>query len=582
MPVFKPLAPLGSSTFIEEAVARFRKAGVSDVRVVIGHGAHELMPVLDRLGVRHVLNSDHERGMYSSILAGIQSLEPGVDAFFLLPVDIPLVAPRSIRLLLDAHDFRKPRILYPRFDRKRGHPPLIPTALVRRGLPPEAPGGFRSILQNHDSDAMDVDVADEAILLDCNTPGDYRLLVRRWSMGEIPTERECEAIWGKLQVPPAVKAHCAMVAGVAGALGARLIQSGLRLDLPLVVAAGRLHDIARAERDHARAGAGLIEQMGYPRVAAVVARHTDISPVSDTVGEAELLYLADKCVEEDRLVSLEERFRKSMARHADRPDVLRGIRKRLEDARTIARRVETLLGHPLEEVIHRLERSIRAASSFARRRIHLVRHGAVQYPGEPRRFIGQMDLPLNELGRLQAERLRDALREAPISAVHCSDLRRSRDTAEIIAAPHGLACMPGPELREISLGAWEGLAFDEVRRSLPREFMERGLDMVHYRPPRGESFLDCTCRVMAALHGMLQTSRGDILIVGHGGVNRIILCQARGWPLDRLFEIPQDHGCLNLIQCRGHALEIEVLNTRPFADFSGQNSPISPPVLEES
>ena len=147
------------------------------------------MPVLERLAVRQVLNSGHERGMYSSILAGIESLEPDVAAFFLLPVDIPLVDPQTIRFLLNAHDSRKPRIVYPRFHGTRGHPPLIPTALVKPDLPLEAPGGFRSVLQFHESDAVDVDVADEAILLDCDTPKDYRLMVRRCAMSGFPKER---------------------------------------------------------------------------------------------------------------------------------------------------------------------------------------------------------------------------------------------------------------------------------------------------------------------------------------------------------------------------------------------------------
>ncbi|HWR56758.1 MAG TPA: histidine phosphatase family protein, partial [Negativicutes bacterium] len=66
------------------------------------------------------------------------------------------------------------------------------------------------------------------------------------------------------------------------------------------------------------------------------------------------------------------------------------------------------------------------------RTIYLVRHGRIQLEDEQRRFIGQLDLPLNEEGRRQAQFLQKILARADIGAVYCSDLVRSRQTAEII------------------------------------------------------------------------------------------------------------------------------------------------------
>jgi alpha-ribazole phosphatase len=560
MDMFKPLAPLGTSTLIEEAVTRFRKAGISDVRVVVGYRADELTPVLDRLNVRWVLNSGHARGMFSSVLAGIGSLEPNVEAFFLLPCDVALVNPRTIRLLLDAYDPAGLQVIHPRFGGKRGHPPLVPAAWLKGDLSPDLPGGLRSFLEAHAQEAVDVDVTDEAVLLDCDTPEEYRVLVRRRSREGVPSERECEAIWEKLQVPEPIRAHGRLVAEVARVLAVHLNQAGLALDLPLITAAGRLHDIAREQRDHARVGAGILDGMGYPRVGALVARHMDMDPGSSSVTESELIYFADKCVEEDRLVSLEERFERSMARHAHRPDILRKVRKRRDDARNIGRRVERVLGLPPEAVICRHERTIGAAAVPGCRIVYLVRHGAIQSAGEPKRFIGQLDLPLHEQGRLQAEGLTERLSGVELSAVFCSDLKRSLETAEIIAAPHGLPCVPRRDLREISLGAWEGLTFDQVRSTFPREFTSRGLDIVHTRPPEGESFLHCACRVLAAFHEIIQSTHGDILIVGHAGVNRILLCQALGLSLEHLFRIDQDYGCLNIMHYRNQLLEVRLLN----------------------
>jgi probable phosphoglycerate mutase len=252
-----------------------------------------------------------------------------------------------------------------------------------------------------------------------------------------------------------------------------------------------------------------------------------------------------------------------MSRYVDRPGILKNVIKRFEEAKNIGKRLEALLGCPVDDMVRRYERSIRAASMDSRRTIYLVRHGAIQSPGDPKRFIGQLDLPLNAEGFMQAERLAEGLRDMPLSAVFCSDLKRSVETAQIIAKPHHISCIPRRDLREISLGRWEGLTFDEVRREHPEEFHARGLDIVRFRPTEGESFLDCTFRVIPAFYEILTSAPGNVLIVGHAGVNRIILSQALGRSLEDLFEIDQEYGCLNVVFHRHSAFEVKLLNGSP-------------------
>ena len=414
---FKPLAPLGTRTLVEEAVARFLRAGIADVRVVVGHRADELSPVLELLGVKWIFNAEYDSGMFSSVLAGIKSFEPDVDAFFLLPCDIPLVNSETIRALLGVYNRDDPKIIYPRFNGQRGHPPLIPAAYLNENAPPDYPGGLRALLGRYEHNSIDVDVPDENILLDCDTPSDYRILVDRRSRESIPTEEECDAVCSGLKVSWQVTAHSRVVAELARTLAVLLNRAGLALGLPLIVAAGRLHDIARGQPDHAGAGARLIAEMGYPRVGAVVAKHMDIQSHGPSVDEADLIYFADKCVEEDRLVSLEERFERSMSRYADRPHILKKIVSRFDEAKNIGKRIEALLGQPVGDIVRRFERSIRAASMDSHRTIYLVRHGAIRSPADPKRFIGQLDLPLNAEGSEQAGRLAASLRDVPFSAV---------------------------------------------------------------------------------------------------------------------------------------------------------------------
>ena len=383
----------------------------------------------------------------------------------------------------------------------------------------------------------------------------------RRSKVRIPTEEECGVICARFDVSRQVIAHSTLVAELARMLAVLLNNAGLSLNLALILAAGRLHDIARAKPDHAGAGAKILAEMGYPEVSAVVAKHMDIQSRGPSVDEADLIYFADKCVEEDRLVSLDERFQESLVRHKDRPDVVQKIAKRFENAKMIGERMEAILKYPVADLIQRYARNVKAAAASAHeKKLYLVRHGAVQSPGEPRRFIGQLDLPLNEEGTRQAEALAKILEDVPFSAIFCSDLKRSLDTARIIAKPHGLPCFSRPSLREISLGRWDGLTFEEVRRKHPEEFNARRMDIVHYQPPEGESFLDCALRVIPAFYEILNSTRGNILIVGHAGVNRIVLSQALGWPMDCLLEIDQEYGCLNMVVYRNYKFDVKLLN----------------------
>ncbi|MEN6439596.1 MAG: DVU_1551 family NTP transferase [Syntrophobacter sp.] len=545
MGTFKPLLPVGRSTAIDMAVSRFREAGIEDIRVVTGYQADSLAPVLAKLGVREVFNPDYDRGMLSSILAGVKSLEKEVVAFFLLPVDMPAVKALSIKTLVQAYQDHPCAIIYPRFLGRRGHPPLISTAISVLALDPDAPGGFRPFLSEHEDAAMDVDVPDQGTLMDFDTPDGYREL-RAYCGGEgIPTEAECRALWLRHGVPEEVTAHCRMVAELARILAVYLNRMGLNLNPGLAVAGGLLHDLAKGQPRHAEAGARMLRELGYESVAKIVENHTDLDCSVQPLSEAGLVHLADKYARKDKLVSLDERFGEAFERH---PWMSEKITGRLNKARSISEQVKNVLGISVEYIIERHGRGIHAASFQGKREIYLLRHGAVRPSGPGKHFIGQVDLPLSPEGVGQAEALREELRHVPLSAIYCSDLLRSAETARIIAEPHLVAPIPRADLREISLGGWDGLSFEAVREGSPEQFEQRGRDMVHFRPPGGENFLDVAMRVVPALFGILHATRGNIAIVGHAGVNRIILCQALGLSLERLLDLPQDYGCVNLFQ----------------------------------
>ncbi len=182
------------------------------------------------------------------------------------------------------------------------------------------------------------------------------------------------------------------------------------------------------------------------------------------------------------------------------------------------------------------------------RTIYLIRHGKIQLPEDDRSYIGHYDVPLDETGIEQARCVQQWLDGALITAAYCSDLSRSRETAEIIVNDKNIPIFARQDLREIHLGEWEGCTFADIEQRFPEEFRKRGSDIVQYRVPGGESFDDCNKRILTAFSDILEASTDSILIVGHSGVNRMILCHIMGMPLQDLFKIRQEYGCMNVIQ----------------------------------
>ncbi len=347
---FKPLLPLGGSTVLGRAIDTFRMAGVRDLTVVVGHRGDELRPVIERMGARCVVNAGFAAGMYSSLVAGIRSLRTCVAACFVLPADMPAVRSRTVALLAKAHGRTGAGVLYPTFRGRRGHPPLLSSSVFPAITSGTGEGGLRHLLAHWEPRAREVSVVDEGILIDVDTPEDYAFAAHVLHDRAIPTVGECEAILQRARVPDAVVRHGRCVSRVARRLAVVLGEVGVRLDLGLVVAGALLHDVARLRPDHARVGARRLERLGFARVASVVASHMDLAFGADAaLDEAAIVYLADKLVSGDRVVSLAERFQRANA-DAQGTDATRAVEARWKAAQAVAREVERVLGCELREV----------------------------------------------------------------------------------------------------------------------------------------------------------------------------------------------------------------------------------------
>jgi len=176
---FKPLLPLGERTVIEQTIATFTAAGVENIIVVVGHNAKALSPVLEKVPVTVVMNERYDEGMFTSIKAGVMALSQSIDGFFMMPADMPFVMPDTVNQLMSTFTDQPSDVLYPTFNHKRGHPPLIARDVFKSILDSDGEGGLKRLLNHPEIHANHLEVADEGILLDLDTYEDYLTHVKR-------------------------------------------------------------------------------------------------------------------------------------------------------------------------------------------------------------------------------------------------------------------------------------------------------------------------------------------------------------------------------------------------------------------
>jgi broad specificity phosphatase PhoE len=156
----------------------------------------------------------------------------------------------------------------------------------------------------------------------------------------------------------------------------------------------------------------------------------------------------------------------------------------------------------------------------------LARHGETSWNRDGR-FQGHADPPLSDAGREQARALAAELADAPLAAVYASDLRRAAETAEIVAERHGLSVRTDPALREVDVGEWSGLTWDEIRERYPLGAERHNVRGHGWED--GESHEQMAERVLATLRKIAADHDGrQVLVVIHGGSMRAIAAHMDG------------------------------------------------------
>lgn len=171
-------------------------------------------------------------------------------------------------------------------------------------------------------------------------------------------------------------------------------------------------------------------------------------------------------------------------------------------------------------------------------RLVLVRHGE-STGNKLRRFYGHFDGELTELGKMQADRAGEYLKDYKFDKAYASDLKRAYETGCRIAAYHeGLEVIPDENLREIYAGEWENALFASLETDYAEEYQKWKFDLWNARPTKGESVQELARRVSAELWRIAEENDGKtVLIATHATPIRSQICSWKNLPNSRVAEI---------------------------------------------
>jgi molybdenum cofactor cytidylyltransferase len=170
----KLLLPYGEETMIETVVRTVASSCVDGTLVVLGARRREIEEKIRGFSVKKAINREYRKGMFSSVLCGLNTLPKAARAAVLVLADQPGIPAGVIDSLIESFLLGHKGLVVPVYRKKRGHPLLLDLKYRREveALPPEA--GLRGLLRRHPEDILEVRVSSPEILRDIDSPGDYR------------------------------------------------------------------------------------------------------------------------------------------------------------------------------------------------------------------------------------------------------------------------------------------------------------------------------------------------------------------------------------------------------------------------
>jgi molybdenum cofactor cytidylyltransferase len=187
MGTLKPLLPFGIGSVIGQVVRSLQACPIDAVLVVVGHRGAEIAAHLAS-GVSIVENPNYLQGMLSSVQAGVAAADPATTLFLIALADQPSIPPEVIRHLLDVFEAKRPGMLVPTFEGRRGHPLLIDARYRDEIATLDPTVGLRELLQRHPDDLLLAPVSFEAVIRDLDTREEYEAELARWERTRVTSD----------------------------------------------------------------------------------------------------------------------------------------------------------------------------------------------------------------------------------------------------------------------------------------------------------------------------------------------------------------------------------------------------------
>jgi len=192
--------------------------------------------------------------------------------------------------------------------------------------------------------------------------------------------------------------------------------------------------------------------------------------------------------------------------------------------------------------------------------LYLVRHGRTIWNKE-QIFRGRKDVPLDDVGRQEAQTLAAHLKHESFAAVYASPLSRARETANILAEPHGLDVCILEAFNDLRFGEWEGLTRNDVRARYPDLYRLWEKEPQRVIFPGGEGLADVRARATAGIQNLVvRHPREQIVVVTHRVVLKVVICALLALDDSHFWNIGQDTTAVNRFDFHDGRWIVSLLN----------------------
>lgn len=196
-------------------------------------------------------------------------------------------------------------------------------------------------------------------------------------------------------------------------------------------------------------------------------------------------------------------------------------------------------------------------------RLLLVRHGETEKSALGRCY-GKLDIALSSIGQAQANLAARLIKPLQPSVVYTSPRVRATDTAAAVSRACQLNPVVEDNLAELDFGDFEGLRYEEAERAYPDIYSQWMEEPTKVRFPNGESYEQMKTRVIRSISQLIAIHRNQtMVVVAHGGVNRIVLASALTLESEQIFRLDQSYGAINCIDYYDETPIVRVINWLP-------------------